>query len=220
MYPQGLVKKLSFVSITFFFVGILLVLGIRILHVEKTNNISFVSQKSTFASKPPSESLTGSFVSLIGSVEKYSRTGTDFEKVTKEESLLSGELLATESRSSAEITFPDMATVTLGQNTEIALINVISSQFLLQQKAGNVIYETMSDKQISVRSLHTLFVIESGEAEISLNNNKKIISITMLSGKATFALSDLENKTEVWEIEEGQKAVIDDEDRSVTITKL
>ena len=43
------------------------------------------------------------------------------------------------------------------------------------------------------------------------------ITVKVLSGKAKLALVDLENKTHIWEIKEGQKALINDTQRRVEI---
>ena len=101
-------------------------------------------------------------------------------------------------------------------NSEINFISLIPANFLIEQKSGKVNYKLLQDKKsVSIRSLHALLVFYSGEGEVVVEEEEIIIKI--LSGKAKLSLVDLDNETHVWELEKGQRVLINDTERRVKI---
>lgn len=200
-----------------FLTGIGSVFIFRLWQVKKAESISFSPQKSSFVLKPPLKALTGEFILIKGEVKKKPRSKEKFEIVKAEgEILIEGEKITTGKESQSIIEFPDFIRIGLGSNTEIGLINLIPTNFLISQSSGFVTYKLLQDDSpFSVRSLHTLLTFDFGESEITVEENK--IKAEILSGKAKLALVDLDNKTHIWELNEGERVLIDDAERRVKI---
>lgn len=200
-----------------FLTGMGAVVVFRLWQVRKAEFIAFSPQQSSFALKPPLEALTGEFISIKGEVKKEPRNKEEFETVkTEGEALVEGEKIATGEKSQATIEFSDFLRVDLGSNTEIGLANLMPANFLISQSSGSVAYKLLrNDSPFSVRSLHVLLTFNSGENEIAVEEGE--IKVEVLSGKAKLALVDLDNKTHVWELNEGEKVLVDDAERRVEI---
>lgn len=211
-------KNTKILFLVLFLVGAISVLIFRIWQVKRAKNIPFSPQESSFILQPPSDALQGKLVSAKGKVEKEPREKDEFEEVELEEEILQGEKLLTGERSQATVEFQDFAKIDSSSDTEIGFINLIPSKFLISQSSGSVVYKLLdNDNSLSVRALHAL-VNFSGETEVVTKGEE--IKVKILSGQAKLALVDLENKTHVWKLEEGQKALIDDTERTVEIKKL
>jgi hypothetical protein len=192
------------------------VVAFRLWQVKDAGHISFTPQPVSFVLKPPSDALKGKILSINGSVKKEPREKNDFEDVDIKEEILQGEKLATGKKSQATVEFANLAKVNLSSDTEIGFNNLIPATFLVSQSLGPVTYELLQDDtSISVRSLHALVTINSGKSEIIVRD--ETITVKILSGTAKLALVDLENKTHVWEIKEGQQALVNDTQRRVEI---
>ncbi|MBL7159513.1 FecR domain-containing protein [Candidatus Microgenomates bacterium] len=200
-----------------FLVSVLGVFAFRFWQVKKMPVPSFSPQKSSFSLKPPTEALKGEFLTIKGDVKKEPRDKEEFETVkTEGEVLIEGEKIATGEKSQATIEFPDFIKIDLGSDTEIGLANLMPANFLINQLSGSVTYRLLqNDNAFSVRSLHALITFDSGESEISVEGNE--IKIEVLSGKAKLALVDLDNKTHIWELNEGEEVLVDDAERRVEI---
>lgn len=192
------------------------VLIFRIWQADKAKNIPFLSKKSSFSLQPPSEALTGRLIEAVGEVKKEPREDEEFKETEKGEQILDGEKLATGGKSKTVVEFPNFAKVSLASNSEVAFVSLLPSSFVVSQSLGSVTYELLQDDNpISVRSLHALLSFNSGESEVTVKEEEIIVKVS--SGQAKLALVDLENKTHVWQLEKGQKALIDDRQRRVEI---
>ena len=200
-----------------FLVSVLGVFAFRFWQVKKMPIASFSPQQSSFNLKPPTEALKGGFLSVEGEVKKEPRDKEEFETVKPGgEVLIEGEKIATGKKSQATIEFPDFLRIDLGSDTEIGLSNLMSDNFLISQLSGSVTYGLLqNDKAFSVRSLHALLAFDSGESEITVGGGEIVVKV--LSGKAKLALVDLDNETHVWELNEGEEALVDDAERRVEI---
>lgn len=199
-----------------FLIGTVSVLAFRLWQVKGAKHVYFSPQQSSFVLKPPSDALKGKLSLFKGDVKKEPRDIEDFKNVNVGEEILQGEKIATEKKSQATIEFPNFVRVNLGSNTEIGFINLIPANFLISQSLGSVTYELLrDDNPINVRSLLALVTINSGKSEVTVNN--ETITVKVLLGSAKLALVDLENRTSIWEIKEGQKALINDTQRRVEI---
>lgn len=204
------------VFLLLFLIGTVGVIVFRLWRVKGAGHVSFPPQQSSFVLKPPADALKGKLLSINGSVKKELREKNDFEDVNTKEEILQGEKLVTGEKSKATVEFPDYAKINLGSNTEIGFINLIPANFLISQLLGSATYELLQDNvPFSVRSLHVLLTVNSGKSEVAISD--ETITVKVLSGAAKLALVDLENKTHVWEIKEGQKVLINDTERRVEI---
>jgi len=198
-------------------VGIGIVVVFRLWQVKKMPAASFFPQQSSFNLKPPTEALKGGFLTVEGDVKKEPRDKEEFETVkTEGEALIEGEKIATGEKSQATIEFPDFIRIDLGSDAEIGLANLMSDNFLISQLSGSVTYRLLrNDTTFSVRSLHVLLAFDSGESEITVGGNEIVVKV--LSGRAKLALVDLDNKTHVWELNEGEEVLVDDAERRAEI---
>lgn len=189
----------------------------RLWQVKDAEHISFAPQQSSFVLKPPSDALKGKFLLINGSVKKEPRDDKEeFKEVNVGEEILQGEKIATGKKSQATVEFPNFVKVNLVSNTEIGFINLIPANFLLSQPLGSATYELLQNNvPFSVRSLHVLLTVSSGKSEVAISD--ETITVKVLSGTAKLALVDLENKTHIWEIKGGQKALVNDTERRVEI---
>lgn len=199
-----------------FLIGTVGVVVFRLWQVKNTEYISFTPQQSSFVLKPPADALKGKFSLFKGEVKKKPRDKEEFKDIKVGEEILQGEKIATGKKSQAIVEFPNLVRINLGSDTEIGFNNLIPANFLISQSSGSVTYELLQgDTPISVRSLQALVTINFGKSEVTISD--ETITVKVLSGKAKLALVDLENKTHIWEIKEGQEALVNDTERRVEI---
>ncbi len=209
-------KKQYLVLFSVFLLGMSVVIGWRILMVKKNQNDQFSPKDDALSLQPPVAALVGELISIHGEVKKQARGAEEFIEIKEGEEIVDGEKLVTKQESKAEIEFPDFGLLTLGSNTEVSLTSLLPSSFVVNQKQGIVNYELLQEENpFSVRILHLLLNLNIGEVEVTLEDED--ITVEQLSGSSKFSLVDKENKTHVWKLEEGQKALIDDSQRRVEI---
>lgn len=207
------------VIIAFFAIGSMLLLIFRVWQVKNLENIPFVPQKSLFKFEPPADALAGQFKSSSGIVKKFSRDGKDYQTVSINEQILQGESLATEKNSQAQLEFNNSFKINMDQLSEIIFVSLMPYSFLIHQKSGTIIYDQTGTNNISVRCLHSLFALNSAKSRISLDSENKTITLEISRGFAKIAFSDLENKTNVYVVEKGQKVLLNEETREIQIKK-
>lgn len=211
-------KNTKVLSLALFLVGIMGVFGVRVWQVKKARSIPFSPQESFFSLQPPSEALTGKLIKVEGEVKKEPRDGEEFKEAGKGEKILDGEKLATGEDSQAVVEFPDFAHLALESDSEVTFVNLIPSSFLIKQTSGSINYRlSQNGNPLSVRSLHLLFTLEEGESRITVDEEDGEVVIEQLLGEAKMAMVDLENKTHVWQLKQSQRALVDDEERTVEI---
>jgi len=200
----------------FFLTGLGSFFIFRLLQVRRFKKTVFVPQESSFELQPPAEALKGELVLAAGQVKRQARGGEEFEEVIAGEELLEGERLAVGLDSQAEVVFSAFVQIQLKASSEISLTNLLPSCFLINQAGGRVNYQTLQkDNSLSIRVLHTLLYLTGGEVEVQVDKGEVIIEL--LAGRAKLALVDLANETQVWFLEKGQTALIDDRQRRVEI---
>lgn len=198
-----------------FLAGVVLVFVFRIFQVKSVEKPSFSPRESAFSLNPPSESLIGRVLSVEEKVEKEPRDSEDLRVVEVGEKILQGEKLATKGGSSATVEFENFAQVTLGPNSEISFVSLIPQGFLVGQASGSVDYELIQrEDSLSVRVLHSLIEF-SEEGRVEIDGDE--VSVKAVSGTVKLAMVDLDNKTQVVELAEGQTALIIDSQRRIEI---
>jgi hypothetical protein len=214
--PTDSKRKRCLVFLLLLIVGATGVIIFRLWQVKNVAHTVFTPQQSLFVLKPPTDALKGKILLSNGDTKIKPRDKEEFNKINVGEEVLQGERIATGEKSKTVVEFPDLVSINLGSDTEIGFNNLIPANFLLSQSSGLVTYELLrDDAPISVRSLHTLVSINSGNCAIT--TNQETVTIKVLTGSATVALVDLENKTGVWELKEGQEALVDDIQRRVEV---
>jgi len=173
------------------------------------------TQELTFALVPPSEAVWGILTVTSGHAEKFSRGETEYKEASTGAQILLGESIATKENSSATTDVSGIVKASLGASSELVFANLFPTDFVLQQKIGKIDY--LVTKPISVRALHSLVTIESGDTTINIIDTD--MSITVKTGSVKFALVDNDNNTKVWNLNTGQRANIDDKTREVFLVQ-
>lgn len=171
-----------------------------------------------FSLKPPSESLTGRIIYLEGEVRKKPRDSELFQAVEGGSGLVQGEKLITGVESTAEIEFDQDFKLIVLPNSEISLVSLIPSHFLINQDKGAITYQKLAGQNpLNVRANPLLILIGSGEGKIS--QKPKAILIEQNLGNAEIGLVDQNNQTRTWHLEQGQKATFAKDQQSIAIEK-
>lgn len=169
----------------------------------------------TFALVPPSQAVSGILTVTRGHAQKLSRTDSEYKEASTGAEILLGESIATKANSSATASVSGIVNVIMGPVSELVFANLFPTNFVLQQKTGNIDY--LVTKPISVRALHTLITINPGDTTINIIETD--MSITVKSGSVKFALVDNDNNTNVWTLKAGQRANIDDVNSQVYLVQ-
>jgi hypothetical protein len=174
-----------------------------------------VTPEPTFALVPPSEAVSGMLTVTSGHAEKLSRNETDYKEASTGAQILIGESVATKDNSIATATVSGIVSATLQSNAELVFANLFPEDFVLQQTTGKIEY--LVSAPISVRALHSLVTINPGDIIINIIDTD--MSITVKTGSVTFALVDTNNTTNVWNLNAGERANIDDANRYVYLVQ-
>lgn len=174
-----------------------------------------ITPEPTFALVPPQQAISGTLTVLSGHAKKFSRNDTEYKEASTGAQILLGESIATEENSSATASVSGIVNVSLGPSAELVFANVFPSNIVLQQRAGKITYTVTNP--VSVRLLHTLATLNPGVVTITIIDTDT--SITVTKGSVKFALVDNDNKTNVWNLDEGKRANIDDQAREVTLVQ-
>ena len=138
--------------------------------------------------------MNGVISKIQGEVKKQGREDEEFLPFTEKGNVIEGESIATGKNGSSTLEFVEFANIEMRPNSEIGLSNLIPEQFLVIQRKGKVIYKSfVTEKPLSVRSLHLLVQV-SGVSQITTLTDGRI-SVEILSGQAKAAYVDLNNKT-------------------------
>jgi hypothetical protein len=165
----------------------------------------------TFALVPPSQAVSAVLTVTSGHAQKFSRGDTEYTEASTGAQILLGESVATKENSSATAVVGGIANINMGPTSELVFANLFPADFVLQQKSGKIEY--LVAQPISVRALHVLVTIGSGDTTINILDTD--ISITVKTGSVTFAIVDNDNNTNVYTVTKGQRANIDDATREV-----
>jgi hypothetical protein len=165
----------------------------------------------TFALVPPSQAVSAVLTVTSGHAQKISRGDTEYTEASSGAQILLGESVATKENSSATAVVGGIANINMGPTSELVFANLFPADFVLQQKSGKIEY--LVAQPISVRALHVLVTIGSGDTTINILDTD--ISITVKTGSVTFAIVDNDNNTNVYTVTKGQRANIDDATREV-----
>jgi|GEM_PF-2064287 len=177
------------------------------------NQLPAVNHDSFDIARPPRDSITGQLVNWQGKVLWQGRVATQPAQLTGNDKIQQGETLLTKGDSSATIRFPDQATINLQPQTEIEFVQLLPSNFVFNQVAGTANYTTSSQTAWSVRSLHLLAKMETGEMVFTVDKELGKIMIDVKSGSVTVGFNDLDNRSTVYKIKTGQRFIFIDDIR-------
>jgi hypothetical protein len=192
-----------------------IVLGWRIWQVHKLARGEFELKPSSIHLQPPTPALSAYVVDrVIGTVQKIPRDQDEPVDLSLSDKVFQGETVTTGAKSETELQFGGKILVSLEANTQLGFSDTLPEEFLVSHQGGTAIYQTQ--ETLAVRSLHTLFQIKEGTARITMENSKRL-TLEVLDGQTTIAFVDKQNNTKTWVVMTGQKALINDDARTVTV---
>lgn len=199
--------------------GICLVLLGRLLftHVT-TTQVKFTPHEVHTVLQPPKGALQGLVNNVKGEVSKQGRKDTDFRDITKQDSLVEGESLAT-TQGTAVVTFGPNSILSLGRNTQLDFLNGLPSALVVRQPMGTITYTISSPiPAFSVRSLGLLTQFAgAAKAVIMTDTTNQTVTVRVISGSVTVAYSDADNTTQVKDLGKGETAIFDYTQSTLTL---
>lgn len=165
---------------------------------------------------PPSQSLEGNLATPSGSVSWQSRVATDSSPITKAQVIQQGESLEIGDKGSAKVDFNQIGSIFLNPKTKINFAQTLPVNLVLDLDSGSAQIARTGETPISVRGLHLLTQIDSGQATISVDTDKHLITVIINSGSSTLAWTDLNDSTQTFNLDKGKKFIFDDDTRKRT----
>ena len=153
--------------------------------------------------EPPSQSLRGKIATMSGEIHWQSRTATESSQITDLREIVQGETLWTKDSSQLKLVFDTVCGVEMSENTTIDVVQTLPVNLVFRQSEGLTIYEKTGEYPLSVRSLSLLSDID-GKTEISIDGDKNIIYVNVVSGSTTIAHNDADYVSHQLQISEGQ----------------
>jgi hypothetical protein len=171
-----------------------------------------------FSLAPPRQSLQGKVMRLTGTVMKTIRSEKDTKETSSESLFLEGEQLIASPSSSIDIQFGVDDLFSVSPETILSFPSTNPNNFLIKIDKGSVLFQTDEKiATISARSLHGLFLLSSGKAQLSVDPDKKIITFMILDGEGKMGYIDTKNMTQTLVLQAGETLIFDDTKRTVRI---
>jgi hypothetical protein len=165
----------------------------------------------------PSRSISGIITSTTGRVQKFSRGEDGFKDASPGAQILLGESVAVKPDSKSTLEIPGIFSASLGENSELNFVNLFPENTVLLQKTGKIFYSVESPHPVAIRVLHTL--ISASSSAFLVDTLDDVIAVTAQSGIVKIAFVDNNNDTHVWEMEDGNRADINDTTRKIRFIK-
>jgi hypothetical protein len=216
------IMKYFLICLLFFVLGFASVIVYKKYTVAKqTTSIKTPLSKSIPFSldTPPKQSLQGEIISFTPDIDWQSRSATKPAKLQQKIPVLQGEEFWTKETGMLEILFPSTYQISLQPKSHLNFIQTIPTNFVMLENSGKIIYKKLNPTTpTGIRVLHLLVQQESGEIAISVDDERPIVSITVLKGVVTAAFNDAKNISTVLTINEGSTYIFNDQKREGEIT--
>jgi hypothetical protein len=191
--------KYALLSLAVFAVGFAATVAFLNYKTENIQNVIIVTPKSEASNQitssfslenAPSESLKGIISTMSGEIDWTDRVATEASKIPSPVTIQQGEELSTGVKSSLSLVFPEVCTVKFSQSTDIQIIQTLPANIVFAQISGTGEYTKTDSEPTSVKALNLLANID-GDAVITINQLKPVVTLTVKSGTATVAYNDL-----------------------------
>lgn len=205
-----------------FIIGLLVgVSAIFMFSILKTQESPPLRQKpiptpaSTFSIEtPPSESLKGSITKRSGILFFESRTATAPAQLNDSVPIQQGEKLIAKEEGSATVNFDRVGSMMLLENADLAFIQTLPVDFVVEQKKGTVKYIITGEIPFSIRIRNALLTKTTGSIEITMEDEDPVITISTFQGQALIGFNDLDYISQVFTLNEGQIYEYDSDERT------
>lgn len=209
-------KKLLIFFI-FLLIGIVLGSCYYVWNSNQTNsNIERVKKEPRFSiEQAPKNSEVGTIQSMSGTIRCESRTAiaTEGAQITKPVPIQQGEELITGQDGSVVVSYQSGLTISFSPNSHISFIQILPTNFVLNQLKGTIEYQKINSTPLAIRTLHLLTQMDDGDVQIVTDEKTDLIEITVKRGSVRIAFNDLKNISNVVTLSEGDRYLFDDEKR-------
>ena len=181
---------------------------------------NFITEKVTPTHTPfslqdaPSESLKGKLTITSDGVLRQDRVATESAKISDDITIGQGEKVETDEEGNALIEFTDTLDLTVFPNSSVDIIQTLPTNLVFSLNRGRTNFAKKGSNTISVRIKHLLTQVE-GNVDISLADDKPIISLRVISGSITLAYNNLNYETQSLKVSEGKTIEFNDSTRKV-----
>jgi len=138
----------------------------------------------------PSESLRGQITEMKGNVDWQGRTATEAAALSAPITIQQGENLITEAGGSLTLVFQNAATINFSEKTEIDVIQTLPADMVFSQVSGVAGYSKTGSYPVDIRTSALLTEL-TGNATVSRNPVKPVVTVSVKSGSAVVAYNDL-----------------------------
>lgn len=175
--------------------------------------LPFIQKNQFSLENAPSDSLRAKIATLSGQVKWQDRVATQPSEIKGPEVIQQGEELTTGSDGKLELEIPSGVLITASPKTNIAFIQTLPQNIVLSQTTGKAQYQKTGTNPVSVRIDRLLVEIQSGQITISISETKLTTTIDIQAGTITVAYNDLQNVSNVRQIQSGKEFIFNNSTR-------
>lgn len=212
-------KRMALYAVAFL-LGIGSIITWRILTVKKIEKAQIMktpllTKQAAFTYPLPSEAISGIITSLSGTVIKHPRADENAElPLTKDDVLVQKDTIVTKEDGAISCTIPSVATISMKNNAELAIVNLVVPNISFIQIAGSTTYETTHTT--NVKTIHALTEIASESAGM-ITVDAPIVKYIVTKGSMKIGFNDINNNTVVKTISANESLTFNDDTRKISI---
>jgi len=205
----------------FFLIGFFGILGYSVWKNQSVvkNILSPVSnQDSPFSMiNAPKNSINGQITSISGSVSWQSRVSILPLVIKKPIEVQQGESLITDKDGKVNVVFKNYAELNISSKSNISFIQTLPYNFVFGQNDGVVDYKQVGETPISIRALHLIAKMDSGELLITVDKDNQKVNLKVIKGSMTVAFNDVDTISQVIKVNSGQELIYNDKSRETAL---
>lgn len=202
-------KKIA-LALVFFLIGFavsLIFFSTKLPSLPTTSQVTPTPLPTIITLRLPAVGQQGVLMQTSGTVTKIPWDSFNPAPATPGGMLYQSEEIETKEKSTALLSFPQAFHCALGENTIVYLSSLLPNHALLQQRKGTTTYDLDSPSALlSVRIPGVL--VELSQGEITIEVTDKTLTILVPNGKAKVAKINPDNVTQVWQLTNKDRAVI------------
>ncbi len=211
--------KYFILFVTFLVIGFTSILGYRLITKRTSEPISNIInniKKPGFSiEEAPSESIRGNIKEMSGDIGWGSRIATEAAKITNPRTLQQGEEIQTGETGSLTVEFPSEALIKILPKTQIDFIQTLPNDFVTSIASGSATFTKISIIPVSIRAMHLLIRQDDGEVSVTVDSDKPLVHVNVLSGSIRVAYNDLNLNSQVVDFSAGKSLIFNDTTRRV-----
>ncbi len=181
--------------IIFFLLGVLVVIGYTLFRRSPgkpiDNILQTVAKPQFSVENAPSETIKGNITQMTGKIMRESRAATESSEIKTPVILQQGEQIRTGEDGNLSVEFGKAASIKIEPKTQIDFVQTLPVSFVVSIASGSAQFKKLSNIPVSVRSYHLLIKQEIGEMAVSLDLDRGLTNIKLLSGSIVAAYNDI-----------------------------